>query len=187
MGDVIKMKRIHMLSDWPLLIGVVITVVVFTVMMLWTVFVIVNEATVTDATQLVPIRFFFGLLLAGFLIAIVTSSSRFLCVISLTHMAITIRIPFCKKKEFSYNKFRYLYSGGYFHTNLAGLGFKVWYIVIAQRQLSIHELNQLNRISNSQDIVKVRYSRRNYKKLKAILPPSLVQQLEKAVSEITRQ
>lgn len=64
------------------------------------------------------------------------------------------------------------------------MGKDIWYIVIAQRQLTANELNAINGVSNSKEVVKIRYTEKTVKKLKSILPASHIDQLNR---EVTRR
>lgn len=178
------MKKVRMICDPTLLVAVILLIVIYTIATIWTMFVIVHEGTVANPSEIIPIRILFGTLLGGVLLAIVASSPRFLCTITLSETAITVWVPFRKKETFSYKQFRYIYCGGYFHGNIAGVGQNVWYMVIAQRHLSSNELNQINHVSNSGEVVKIRYTRKNYEKLRTILPPSHIHQLDIAIAKI---
>lgn len=63
------------------------------------------------------------------------------------------------------------------------MGRYVWYIVIAQRQLSANELSAINHIPNSEEVVKIRYSEKTVNKIKSILPANLISQLDRAISK----
>ena len=63
------------------------------------------------------------------------------------------------------------------------MGRYVWYIVIAQRQLSANELSAINHIPNSEEVVKIRYSKKTVKKLKSIFPAKLIVQLDCAITK----
>jgi len=178
------MKKIRMVSDWVLLVAVIVSTSLIAIITFWTMFAVVHEGTVSDFSEMIQIRVFFGMLLVGYLIAVVATAPRFLCVIVLSEAAITVWIPFHRKKTFSYKDFRNVYCGKYFHGNIAGIGRHIWYIIITQKHLSRSELTKVNQIPNSEDVVKIRYSRKNCEKLQAILPPGHIRQLESAVSKI---
>ena len=178
------MKKIRMLGDRSLLIMMIVLAVADTTAMLLTMFVFAREETTKSLSDLIGIRIICGVLLVSTLAAIVVAAPRYLCTITLTETSIAVWVPFHKKETFSYKQFRNIYCGGYFHGNIAGVGRNIWYIVIAQRHLSSNELNQINLVSNSKEVVKIRYTRRIHEKLLEILPSGHVRQLESAVAKM---
>lgn len=177
------MKKIRLISDPSTLCLMITTIIVYAVA---TVFALslIREDTVANPGDILPMQLFFLIMFGALFVLIISVSPRYLCVITLSETAITIWVPFRKKKSFTYKQFRNIYCGGYFHGNIAGIGKIVWYIVLAQRRLSSNELNQINLVSNSEEVVKIRYSRKNYEKLCTILPSDRIRQLECAVSKI---
>jgi hypothetical protein len=125
----------------------------------------------------------FGVLLLGLWLALIASSPRFLCVLTLSKSTITVWIPFKKMEDLPYAQFRFVYCGKYFHGNIAGMGRTAWYIVLSQKQLSANELNNINRVPNSKAVVKIRYAEKTVNKLKSILPVNLISQLDRAISK----
>ena len=179
------MRKKYIICDLPLLIAVaILTILTFitTIVMCS----IVGEENVVNPSDVGTIRLMFVFLLLAFMIAIISLSPRYLCVIALSKTEVAIFIPFRKKELFSYNQFKYVYCGGYFHGNIAGIGKNIWYIVLAQRQFSTNELNAINSIPNSRDAVKIRYTKNAIQKLQSVLPASHITQLCCAISK-TRQ
>lgn len=177
------MKKIRLISD-PVTLTMNVVLVAVTIPLYFFMVLCLHEGNVNPPTAVVPFRIVWSIMHIILYIAIISASPRYLCVITLSETAITIWVPFRKKKSFTYKQFRNIYCGGYFHGNIAGIGKIVWYIVLAQRHLSSNELNQINLVSNSEEVVKIRYSRKNYEKLCTILPSDRIRQLECAVSKI---
>jgi len=178
------MKKIRLLSDCTLLVGVVVMLILYAGGTVWMIFFALTEENVANPSELIPMRIIFGSVYMLMLIAVVASSPRFLCVMTLSETSIIVWIPFRGKKTYSYKQFRNVYCGGYFHGNIAGIGRNIWYIVIAQRKMSNNELDQINQIPNSDEVIKIRYTPKNYKKLKSIFPDSHINQLESAARRI---
>lgn len=184
MGDVIAMKKFRIFSDPTLLFVVIGFAVVSSVATLGTMYGIVQESSVANHDEIVQIRTMFGVLLLVLWLALAASSPRYLCTITLSKTAITVWVPFKKSSTYSYTQFRFIYCGKYFHGNIAGIGKEIWYIVIAQRQLSADELNAINGVPNSQDVVKIRYTEKVVKRLRSILPANHIRQLDRATSRL---
>ena len=178
------MKKIRILSDCVLLSSIIIMLVLYAALTVWIAFFALNEKTVSDISEIVPLRIGICFLFVLMLIAVVASSPRFLCVIALSKTAIAVWLPFHRKKIFTYKQFRNVYCGGYFHGNVFGLGHNVWYIVLSQRKLSTSELNQINQLPNSEDVIKIRYTPKVCKRLRYILPDGHVRQLDSVVARI---
>lgn len=174
-------KRIF--CDPALLLAVIVLAVVSSIAGVGTMFGIVHEGSVATPSKMIAIRIMFGVLLLGLWLSLIFSSPRYLCVLTLSNTTITVWTPFKKREDLSYTQFRFVYCGKYFHGNIAGMGRDVWYIVIAQRQLSANELNAINLIPNSKEVVKIRYSEKTVNKIKSILPVNLISQLDRAISK----
>lgn len=175
--------RKRILCDPSLLLAVIVFAIVSSTGVVGTMFGLVHEGNVATSSEIVAIRIMFGVLLLGLWLSLIFSSSRYLCVLTLSKTTITVWIPFKKREDLSYTQFRFVYCGKYFHGNIAGMGRDVWYKVIAQRQLSANELNAINHVPNSKEIVKIRYTEKTVKKLKSILPTNLILELDRAISK----
>ena len=174
--------KMKILCDPTLLILVIIMIVVYTIALIGTMFGIVDVDFVANPSELVPIRAMFGGFLLALYVSVIAASPRFLCTLTLSQTAITVWIPFRKSETLSYTRFRFVYCGKYFHGNIVGMGKYVWYIVISQKRLSTDELNAINQVPYSKEIIKIRYSEKTVKKLKRILPASLLLQLDSAIT-----
>jgi len=175
-------KRIF--CDPALLLAVIIFAAVSSTAIVGTMFGIVHENNVANPSDVVLIRTMFGVLLLGLWGALIASSPQFLCVITLSREMITVWMPFRRKKTYTYKQFCYIYCAKYFHGNIAGWGKDVWYIVFAQRRLTSNELNTINHVQNSEEVVKIRYNQNQLKKLCSILPDTLVGKLNNAVAKM---
>lgn len=176
-------KKARIMCDCTLFVAAIIVSLIYSISILVAMFFLVNEGSVAEPSEVIPIRLLFGVMLVGFLAAVIVSSPRYLCVLTLSKETITVWIPFHRQKTYNYKQFRYVYCGGYFHGNIVGMGKNVWYIVVSQRYLSEKELKQINNVPNSEEVVKVRYSQKNYNKLNAILPTGHIKQLECAIGK----
>lgn len=182
-GDDVEMKKIRLISD-PLTLYMAITMIVAHAIATVYAISLIREDTVTNSADILPIRLSFVFLFCALFIVTVIVSPRYLCLITLSETVITIWVPFRRKRSFTYKQFRNIYCGGYFHGNIAGVGRIVWYFVLSQRHLSTEELNQINLVPNSEEVVKIRYSRKTYEKLRMILPSDRIRQLESTASKI---
>ena len=69
----------------------------------------------------------------------------------------------------NYPRIQYAY---YMHGNMFA-AYKVNFFVFTNRRLSNEELTQINQVAPSSDLIKIRYTRKTYKKLLEALPPSI--------------
>ena len=180
------MKKNRIMCDCILLIMVVVAFIVLSISTLVMMFVFIKEETVADPSQLLPIRILFGSVLAGFLISVAIVSPQYLCVVTFFKESLTVWRPFRRRKVYTYKQFHNIYCGRYFHGNFFGRGRCVWYLVLSQRYLSEKELNHINNIPNSEEILKIRYSSKNCNRLRNILPNSHIKQLEIAQMTVLR-
>ena len=58
-------------------------------------------------------------------------------------------------------------------TATCSAAYKVNFFVFTNRRLSNEELTQINQVAPSSDLIKIRYTRKTYKKLLEALPPSI--------------
>ena len=143
------MRKMRIFCDRTLLFAMMVFAVVSSIVTIGTMFGVVHEGSVASPSDVVLIRTMFGVLLLGLWLALVASSPRYFCTLTLSDTAISVWIPFKKRETFSYTQFRFVYCGKYFHGNAAGMGKDIWYIVIAQRQLTANELNAINGVPYS--------------------------------------
>ena len=61
---------------------------------------------------------------------------------------------------------------GTLHGNIFA-AYKVNFFVFTNRRLTNEELTQINQVAPSSDLIKIRYTRKTYKKLLEALPPSI--------------
>lgn len=174
------MKKIRILSDLALVISALVCLVIITTVVV-VMIVLIKEENLTNPDDIVMVRMLWIGLGVGFWWAVIASGPRILCILTLSSLGITVWLPFRKKETFPYAQFRFAYIGGYFHGNIAGMGKPVWYIVISQRRLSTKELYSINNVANSKEIVKIRYTKKSYKKIRNVLPASHVCQLDSAI------
>ena len=95
---------------------------------------------------------------------------RIFCTITFSEDNIQLKRPFHKATVLPYKAFPYIYCGGYFHANIAGIGAPVFYIVFTRKWMSQDELSQLNQMGNSDEGFKIRYSEKTFDKLCEVLP-----------------
>ena len=69
----------------------------------------------------------------------------------------------------NYPRIQYAY---YMHGNMFA-AYKVNFFVFTNRRLTDEELTQINQVAPSSDLIKIRYTRKTYKKLLEALPPSI--------------
>lgn len=177
------MKKMRILSDPTLVISGAISLLLITITCV-SMIILIKEENLTNPDDIVLVRSLWIGLGVGYWLAVIGSGSRILCILTLSNLGITVWLPFRKKEAFSYSQFRFVYIGGYFHGNIAGMGKPVWYIVISQRRLSTKELHSINNVSNSKEIIKIRYTKKIYLKIRNVLPTSHSCQLDIAIKRM---
>ena len=79
---------------------------------------------------------------------------------------------FRKGKMIDYAHYPRIQYAYYMHGNLFA-AYRVHFFVFTNRRLSNDELAHINAVAPSEDLIKIRYTRRNYEKLLAALPRSI--------------
>ena len=90
-------KRIF--CDPALLLAVIVLAVVSSIAGVGTILGMAHEGSVATPSEMVSIRIMFGVLLLGLWLALIASSPRFLCVLTLSKSTITVWIPFKKMED----------------------------------------------------------------------------------------
>ena len=86
---------------------------------------------------------------------------------------ITIVVPFKSKICVPYNKYKYVQLGSYMHFFT-----RVKYIVISKNLITSDKLLHANKMRISEEIIKIRYNKKNIEYLRCVLPESLINKLE---------
>lgn len=79
---------------------------------------------------------------------------------------------FRKGIRLKYSNYPRIQHAYYMHGNLIA-AYKVNFFVFTNRRLSHEELTQINEVAPSSDLLKIRYTQKNYKKLIEALPSSV--------------
>ncbi len=172
-------SKIRIISDLQLVLLDSIAVVVIgggAVCGIWLV------SNVSDANDRILMQGMFAFLLLVFLLAVIISVPKSICVLTLSNDTVFLKIPYQKKQPISYKRFAFIYHGGYFHGNIFGQGLWVHYIVFSQKRLSKDTLTHINMLKNSPETFKIRYSKRNYEKLCSILPHEIRCKMDSALA-----
>lgn len=171
MGDAAEMKqKIRIISDVPLLVLAIACTFVMTLAAAIGIVIIGIPGAAADPSEVLPIQIMFAVLYIVFFVAVVSAISRSICVITLTKNAISQKIPFQKKQILQYEKFPNVLYGCYFHGNVVGLGKWVPYILFSQNRVSSDLLTHVNNLKNTSETFKIRYTKKNYRTLCAVLP-----------------
>ena len=140
---------------------------------------------IVDDNNIVGLYFMISIYIFGFIISLILCSRRWYSRFTFTSDGIIIKIPFKKTVIRPYKDFPYIRLGGYFHGTVVGsLGKWRKFIVFTNRLIKADELYSINNVVCSADLIKVKYSKRAYKKMCEILPPKAISALER---ELTKQ
>lgn len=174
-------RKIRIISDAPLLGMAVVGTVVMTLAAGIGIVIIGIPGAAADPSEVVSMQIMFGVLFLIFLVAVVSAVSQSICVITLAKDGISLKIPFQKRQFSGYEKYPYIFYGCYFHGNAFGMGKWVPYIVFARNRVSLDLRNQINHLKNTPEAFKIRYTKKNYDALCAMLPEKCRGKLEAAL------
>lgn len=177
-------SRIRIFSDVPLMIFAAFGYLITSAGGIALIWLLSLPGAVADPDDIVPMQITFAFLLFIFSVAIVITISKRVCLITLSHNAITIKTAFTKKKSFSYKRFPFVYHGKYVHGNAFGYGVMMHYIVFSQRPISKGTLCTINNFECTHDAFKIRYTKKNYAKLCKIVPFDVHRKLDFALTEM---
>ena len=108
---------------------------------------------------------------------------RFFVMITLSEDCIRYKPLFCKAMEVKWKDWKNIYPATYYHGSPFGVGYYPDFLVLAKRSVSVNELQHVNIVKNDDQILKIRITKRSYKKLASILPPYPLRILEKYYGE----
>ena len=83
----------------------------------------------------------------------------------------------------SYDRYRYMYDAYYTHRGILPIGYKVHFIVLSQVKLKDFELNHINQIKSSQQILIFRKNHKLISFLLSVLPENQKLKLQKLVKD----
>lgn len=92
---------------------------------------------------------------------------------------VEFRQAFRKREFHPWKEYYHVTSAGYLYC-----GFPVWYIVLSNRRLRNYETCQINDVPISPLLLKIRYNKKNYETLLAILPRNLANSLRVEFKDI---
>ena len=93
---------------------------------------------------------------------------------------------FRKGKMIDYAHYPRIQYAYYMHGNLFA-AYRVHFFVFTNRRLSNDELAHINAVAPSEDLIKIRYTRRNYEKLLAALPESIAARVRRIYETYIRK
>ncbi len=169
--------KIRLISDGILLTYAAIYFIIVCFCCLFTIWLVEQPGVVADPNEIGLIQIIFAVMIIALLSSLILALSRSVCYLTLTDNAITIRTAF-RKKILSYKNFPYIYVGYYFHGNIFGCGASIYYLVFSSQRLSNDTLTNINRIKCSDQTIKIRYTKTNYKKLCTIAPVDAKQKMD---------
>ena len=114
------------------------------------------------------------------ILAIVTScriTERWCLMITFDQDGVLYRPLFRRGIRLKYSNYPRIQYAYYMHGNMIA-AYKVNFFVFTNRRLSHEELTQINEVAPSSDLIKIRYTRKTYKKLIEALPSSIAFEVE---------
>ena len=174
------MKKVRIICNLSLSIQAAIATLIITISCITMIILCGKNGIVDPPEDSLSVQIIWAVLLVGFYIGIFLSLPRLYSAITLSNEGITFKTLFHKSTLQSYNYYPYVYSAKYFHGNIAHIGHWVDFIVISHSPLTKEQLLQANHLSNSKDLIKIKFSQKTYEKLYDIFPSSHQNKLERA-------
>ena len=169
-------KKIKIYCDkQTMVLGVIWTTVSIISCLAFTILTSVGLIETTNDTAFI---IFWGLLGIACILSSVLTMPRWAAYITLDKNGIYFHSPFHKKSFQPYSLNSYIYRAKYFHGSAVGLGYYRDFIVISQKRLTNDELEHINNVGVSKEVIKIKYSKRNMLALKSVLPDKLYRTIE---------
>lgn len=96
---------------------------------------------------------------------------------------ITIHPLFKKPFQRAYKYYPYVYKGGYWHGSPIGVGKWVDYIVLSHGYIKNDDLMRINALGKDNEVIRIRYRRKNYDRLLAALPTEMAHKVKACFPE----
>ena len=121
----------------------------------------------------------FALLISSVLFVLCIYKSKvFFATIHFTKDGIEFHTALKKPVFTTYQQCQNVAYASYWHGSPVGVGALKWFIVISERKLSKYELEHINQIPVSSNVLKIEYSKKRREKLMEILPQNMACQLK---------
>ena len=119
-----------------------------------------------------PLGIWFMLLMMCSVVISCCITERWCLMITFERDGVLYKPLFRKGTRIQYSNYPRIQYAYYMHGNMFA-AYKVNFFVFTNRRLSNEELTQINQVAPSSDLIKIRYTRKTYKKLLEALPPSI--------------
>ncbi len=155
-------KKITILTNWTILVYLLFLILCPAGLVIAIFWYTANDPITLDA---VLGKTMFVLL--SLCIPLVISINPDRCVVWLTFTPenIEYHVLFRKKRLLSYSDYPYIMRGGYLH-----VVYPVEYIVLSNRRLKDEELHNINNVTPSAMLIRIRYSDKVFRKMVAVFP-----------------
>ena len=108
---------------------------------------------------------------------------KWIIIVTVDERSIRYKQAFKKPVEVEWKKYRNIHPATYYHGSVIGVGYYPDFLVLATRSVSMHELRSINHVAVDEELIKIRITKRSYRKLHSILPPYPKHILEKYFAE----
>ncbi len=112
------------------------------------------------------------------LLCCILESKKYFATIHFTKDGIELHTALKKPTFATYKQYRNVTYASYWHGSPVGIGSTKWFIVISERKLSKYELEHINQIPVSSNVLKIEYSKKRREQLMEILPQNMACQLK---------
>ena len=160
------MTKKRILADpYLALCGLVIGVIVFSLCILMVGAIQVDFFTFTTESGKIGGQLIFTFLAIAWVAAMFQLSKQWFLIITFTEQSVFFWYPLSKgKKEKSYKDFPNVYRCFFWN------GYQRYYIVLTNQKLTDYQMSHINQVSNNHNLIKLRYTRKNYEVLLEVLP-----------------
>lgn len=167
-----SMKKLKICSSNYLHIGVIIMLLIFWIILPVS-FGYGLFLSIYDKSGVITFSFFiFASFFCGIL-CLISEVNQWLDKFIITEDGITIKCFLKKSRLLNYSDYNRI-NFGYMLVN----GIPEWFIIISNRKMSRFELENLNKIKQTDDFIKIKYSKKRREKLMEILPQNMACQLK---------
>ena len=118
---------------------------------------------------------FWGIIICGTIELLMVGASllalpQWYTKITFTEDSIQVKRAFHKPICHPYKHYSYVYRATYWHGSPLGIGYYPQFLVFSRRSMRQVELENINQVYEADKIIKLRITKRRYKKLNAVLP-----------------
>lgn len=136
-----------------------------------------------DKSGIIPSWIGGGCLCVAAIVSFVLLMKQMCVRITFAADAVTIHPLFTKPVRRPYKYYPYVFKGGYWHGSPIGVGKWVDYIVLSHGYIKNDDLMRINALGKDNDVIRIRYRRKNYDRFLAALPIEMAHKVKACFPE----